>query len=318
MPQQPIKVLVCEDEAIVAKDIERYFKGIGHQVVGIAANGEDALKISKKEKPDVAIMDINLQGKASGIDVARHLSKEYDIPSVYLTAHRNETLLTLAKKTMPLGYLLKPFREAELKMAVEVGLERFHRERDTFKSFQERIGALKKNILDAKNPAFSGTQLGKLKKDTSNTTAKLGDILNEAISQLPIEIENPANIKILDQFDSDLNVSEANKISKPLSIILDELRLENSPEMEVRINSWRVYENAPEIHNAQALPGWYNVVEVTAVDRSKGTKKDLHADWERSAKIKQANQLLSEASGWIVKDKNGGSHPKIRCFIAGE
>lgn len=316
---EQIKVLVCEDEAIVAKDIERFIKGIGHNVVGIAANGKDALEISRRENPDVAIMDINLQGKASGIDVARHLVKELNIPSVYLTAHRNESLLKLAKKTMPLGYLLKPFREAELKMAVEVGLERHNRELNTFKNFQSRIDSLKNEMEKTKqstsDPLVNNSSVSAAKPGSKG---KLGDILNEAISRLPINLENSASIKILDQFDSGLEVSKPNEVSEPLSIVLEELREENSPNLEVRVNAWRVYENAPEIHNKTALPGWFSVVEITAVDRGRGEKEDLHGKWSKSSKIKKASQLLEQKSGWIITDKNGGSHPKIRCFFAGE
>jgi len=120
-------ILVCEDERLVAKDIENSLLRNGYSVAGTASNSDEAIRIAREKAPDLALMDIRLKGSLNGVEIAGILAEEFGIPSIYLTAHADSETLEQAKGTLPLSYLLKPFDEDELKVAVETGLHR-HRE----------------------------------------------------------------------------------------------------------------------------------------------------------------------------------------------
>ena len=122
-------ILVCEDERLIARDIEAALSRNGYRVVGIAANGEEAIRIAKEKLPDLALMDIRLKGPLSGIEVAGTLVDELGIPSIFLTAYADDDTLSHAKATQPLSYLVKPFNEVELKAVVEVALHRYREQR---------------------------------------------------------------------------------------------------------------------------------------------------------------------------------------------
>ena len=118
----PTSLLVVEDESIVAMDIKHRAEGLGYRVVGIAASGEDAIKLAREEKPDLVLMDIVLKGEMDGIEAAEVIREEMNIPVVYLTAYSDEKTLSRAKLTGPFGYIIKPFEDRELHSAIEVAL----------------------------------------------------------------------------------------------------------------------------------------------------------------------------------------------------
>ncbi len=116
------KILIVEDEGLVALKTKKDLERIGYDVVAIFASGEEALEGIDAVRPDLILMDIKLQGKIDGIDAANDISEKYDVPVIYLTAHSEENTLRRAKKTEPYGYLLKPIDEKELHIAVEIAL----------------------------------------------------------------------------------------------------------------------------------------------------------------------------------------------------
>ncbi|MBF0559568.1 MAG: response regulator [Nitrospirae bacterium] len=116
------KILIVEDEGVVALTIKKDLELMEYEVVDIFASGEEAIEGIKAANPDLILMDIKLQGKMDGIETANDISKQYDVPVIYLTAHSEEETLRRAKKTEPYGYLLKPVNEKELHTAVEIAL----------------------------------------------------------------------------------------------------------------------------------------------------------------------------------------------------
>jgi PAS domain S-box-containing protein len=116
------KILVVEDEAIVAMDIENRVSLLGYDIVGIAAKGEDAIALSRTFRPELILMDIRLQGDMDGISAADIIRKEYRIPIVFLTAFAEDNTLERAKSVEPYGYLLKPFEDRELKVMIEMAV----------------------------------------------------------------------------------------------------------------------------------------------------------------------------------------------------
>ncbi|WP_433832018.1 sigma 54-interacting transcriptional regulator [Flavobacterium anhuiense] len=113
------KVLIVEDEFIVANDLQLILKHAGYIVTGIAVSAEEALENITKNKPDLILLDIFLEGEQSGIDLAKKLKTE-NIAFVYLSANSNQTILEEAKKTDPYGFLVKPFREKDLLVTLEI------------------------------------------------------------------------------------------------------------------------------------------------------------------------------------------------------
>ena len=117
-------ILIVEDENIVAMDIEHGLKRLGYKVSAIVNNGKDAIKEATATKPDLILMDIQIQGDMDGIETADQIQKLLNIPVIFLTAYADEATLQKAKEVDPYGYLLKPFEETELHTAIEVVLQK--------------------------------------------------------------------------------------------------------------------------------------------------------------------------------------------------
>lgn len=118
------KILVVEDEWIIANDIKDCLISMGYMVSGIAASSDEALARVEECLPDLVLMDIVLKGDKNGIETVRELRSRYDIPVIYLTAYDNQYLVDQAKGTDNHGYLLKPFKDRELHIAIQLALHR--------------------------------------------------------------------------------------------------------------------------------------------------------------------------------------------------
>ncbi|MBL8019819.1 MAG: response regulator [Leptospirales bacterium] len=123
------KILIVEDESIVALNLQNRLKSLGYGVAGVAASGEDAVKRCGEVNPDLVLMDIMLQGEMDGIGAAERIRKNYDVPVVYLTAYADDVTLDRAKMTEPFGYILKPFEVKEIRTTVEIALYKHKMER---------------------------------------------------------------------------------------------------------------------------------------------------------------------------------------------
>jgi two-component system, response regulator PdtaR len=118
------RIFIVEDEGIVAADLADRLDQLGYDAAGQAASGEMAIKKIAATLPDLILMDIVLQGNMDGVEVAEEIQKLYKIPVVYLTSHADEATMQRARITGPFGYVLKPFEERELHMAIEIALYR--------------------------------------------------------------------------------------------------------------------------------------------------------------------------------------------------
>lgn len=127
--QRKIRVLVVEDEIVVSEDLQQRLVTLGFEVAAAADTAADAIGLAASTRPDVALMDIMLHGRPEGIDAAEHLRGELDIPVIYLTAHSDSATLQRAKLTDPAGYIVKPFDDAQLRVAIELAPMRHEMER---------------------------------------------------------------------------------------------------------------------------------------------------------------------------------------------
>jgi signal transduction histidine kinase/DNA-binding NarL/FixJ family response regulator len=120
--REPARVLVAEDEQIVALELKDRLSRAGHEVAAIAASAEEAIEAAERLHPDLLIMDIKLQGDMDGIAAVEVIRRLADVPVIYLTAFADSRTVERAKATGPYGYILKPFDERELQIAVEMAL----------------------------------------------------------------------------------------------------------------------------------------------------------------------------------------------------
>ncbi len=117
-------VLIVEDQLVIAEDIRQAVEGMGHQVCGIAISYEEGVGLVQRHQPDLVILDIKLQGKKSGIDLAYVILKKYPTTSfIYLTSYFDRKTLKGASKTLPGAYLVKPFKDQDLMSAIEVSMQ---------------------------------------------------------------------------------------------------------------------------------------------------------------------------------------------------
>lgn len=133
-----VKILIVEDEVIVARDIEDMVKAQGYDALAIAYSGEAAIKKAEELKPDLVLMDILLKGEMDGIEAAEQIYNRFHIPIVYLTAYAEDKTIERAKLTEPFGYLLKPFEERELHTAIEIALYK-HKLETALRESEERF-----------------------------------------------------------------------------------------------------------------------------------------------------------------------------------
>jgi len=140
------RVLIVEDEAILACDLESCLESFGYEVTGIASSAEEALRLAAASQPELAVMDIHIRGSIDGIEVADHFHRNQGPAVVFLTAHSTDDVLQRAKVTQPLAYLLKPYQGGELKVALEVALYRRRMEREQ----EELIRKLEQALAEVK------------------------------------------------------------------------------------------------------------------------------------------------------------------------
>ena len=115
-----IKLLIVEDDPIIASDLERSLSKMGFLIMGSTESGEDALEAIEREIPDLILMDIQLEGDLDGIDTAHIISKKHLIPIIYLTSNSDQATFNRAKLTQPYGVLSKPFRYTDIRNSIDL------------------------------------------------------------------------------------------------------------------------------------------------------------------------------------------------------
>ena len=126
-----LKVLIVEDEPLIASDIHFTVSESGYTVIGIAHTSIKAMDMINTRKPDIVLLDISIKGDKSGIDIGRILKSDYKIPFIYVTSFADKNTLELAKETLPYGYIIKPFKDKDIPTAIEMAMFRYHAEQGT-------------------------------------------------------------------------------------------------------------------------------------------------------------------------------------------
>ena len=139
------RLLIVEDQAIVAADLEARLRTMGYEPVGVTALGENAFPLAEELQVDLVLMDIQLKGATDGITAANHIRDGLEIPVVFVTAHTDEATFQRARITAPFGYVLKPFNDHELHTAIEVALDR-HASEVRLKRTQQSLATVIESI----------------------------------------------------------------------------------------------------------------------------------------------------------------------------
>jgi signal transduction histidine kinase len=183
----PARILVVEDEGIVGLDIQSKLEAMGYDVPSVVSTAADAISAAERMRPDLVLMDIQLEGDMDGVDAARRIGDDYEIPVVYLTAYSDETTLARAKTAQTFGYLLKPFEERELYTTVEIALFRHRAETDKARLEErvrqaekmEAVGQLSAGIAHHFNLMLQGI-IGNLDLASMSATDDLRPFLHDA------------------------------------------------------------------------------------------------------------------------------------------
>lgn len=139
-----VKILVVEDEIIIADHICDSLEELGYEPLEPAISYTEAIETIEAEKPDIAILDVQLAGKKTGIDLAKRIIEKYDFPFIFLTSNADAATINLAKEVMPPAYLIKPFTKDDLFSSIEI----------TLHNFSKKIGEVKDSNLVFKDSLF--------------------------------------------------------------------------------------------------------------------------------------------------------------------
>lgn len=119
-----LKILIVEDEIVIAEDLKEVLESLNYQVVGIAIKYSEVFPLIEETEPNLILLDIILGGKKDGVDVAEKLNIEYKIPFVFMTSHADKATVDRAKKVTPLAYLVKPFNKEDIYTTIEMATAR--------------------------------------------------------------------------------------------------------------------------------------------------------------------------------------------------
>lgn len=119
-----LRALIVEDEILIAEELRERLSRLGFFVIAAVDSAEEGIEIATAERPDLVLMDIRLKGTKDGVQAAREIHEQVDVPIVYLTAHSDRLTVDRAKRTHYDGFILKPFRARELQSTIEIAIQR--------------------------------------------------------------------------------------------------------------------------------------------------------------------------------------------------
>lgn len=176
------RILVVEDEAIVARDIAQQLQSLGYAPVGIATTAQEALNMVEAQSPDLVLMDIQLSGEADGISAAENIRLRFQLPVVFLTAYSADEILQRAKLTEPFGYILKPFSERELSTTIAMALYKHHAEIKLLNTTRQ-LKALSRRVLEVQE------------QERRHVALELHDELGQSLTAIKINLQLGARLK---------------------------------------------------------------------------------------------------------------------------
>jgi PAS domain S-box-containing protein len=283
------KILIVEDETIVALDIERKLAKSGYEVVGSVTSGEAAIDKVKETPPDLILMDISLEGDIDGIDAAERIQRHFDIPIIYLTAHSHPQTLERAKITEPYGYIVKPFERRSLHATIEMALYK-HQMKLKLKEKDDNFRNLAENASDGMLIAtVNGNHVYANRRATELTGYNASQLLKVCFNR-PLEHE---------------------KNGSGSENWLDEISLPQKREITIEVGEkgtvlLEITETKTIWHGQPAVMALLR--DITQIKRTEEERKRLRAYLEQSRKM----EALGTLAGGIAHDFNN-----LLCIILG-
>ncbi len=256
------RILIVEDEAIVALDIKGRLKALGYEVLDIVTSGERAVEKNAELSPDLILMDIMLEGQMDGIDAALEIHKDYDTPIIYLTAYADEKTLDRAKVTEPFGYIIKPFEDRELSLTIEMALYK-HKAEATLNENRRWLRTTFNSIGDAVVTLSDDGVIKSLNKAAERLMGKS--------DSKSCGLDFSSAINLYDSKGKEVNVLDSFEKNRGNSAIFNDLALWSG--------------------NGHNTPVSLNIAPITERDRTMGTvivMRDMTA-------IKQGEQALKQS-----------------------
>lgn len=145
------KILIVEDEMVIAMDLQVCLQRQGYIVTGHATRGEEVITVINDNRPDIILMDVKLEGSIDGVETAQMIYDNYDIPVIFITSYSNKTIIDRAKKTNPFGYIVKPFDEKELFTNIELAIFKHETElklKESEKKYRELSESIQQIIIE--------------------------------------------------------------------------------------------------------------------------------------------------------------------------
>lgn len=144
------KILIVEDEPIIAEDLALILQKVGYQVVGIANDGSTALDLLHTQQPDLALLDIALDSSLSGFDIAKVINEKYKIPFIFITSFSDKYTLERAKEVYPHGYIVKPFKKRDILANIEIAMHRSLQKPKSIYRSQEELNSIASQNISSK------------------------------------------------------------------------------------------------------------------------------------------------------------------------
>jgi len=266
------RILIVEDEAIVAEDLAQKLSRLDYEVLAVVARGEESVARARARRPDLVLMDIRLEGKMDGVEAAGLIRRECDVPVIYLTAHSDSATLQRAKLTEPFGYILKPFEELELETQIQIALYK-HRAEQQVRQEREWLQVTLRSIGDA---VITGDAAGRVTSLNPVAEALTGWKLAEALSRPVEEV-----FRILDE-------ESREPAPSPVERVLNEgkaIGLANHTVLIARDGSERAIDDtAAPIADARGRILGVVIVfhDVTERRRAEGALRRAKQEWERT------------------------------------
>ena len=195
------RILIVEDEAIVARDIAMQVQALGYEAVGIAANAEQALLLAAQERPNLVLMDVQLSGVVDGIAAAAAMRAQFSLPVVFLTAFAADEVLERAKLTEPFGYILKPFTERELSTTLAMALYK-HEAETRLRNTTRQLKALSRRVLEVQE------------LERRRVAVELHDELGQSLTAIKINLQLSQRLK--DKALADINLENIHIVEDAL------------------------------------------------------------------------------------------------------
>ena len=195
------KILIVEDETLIAADLKVRVEKLGYAVCGVARTGENALKLVEATAPDMVLIDIVLAGDLDGIESARQIRNKWRTPVIFVTSHADETYLSRAKEVRPFGYLIKPFQDHDLRVTLEISLYVAQAERqrrlveEALQVSEKRFRLLFETSSDAHfvHPLDENGNPGRFVEVNETACRRLGYTREELLRMTPVDIGLPEN-----------------------------------------------------------------------------------------------------------------------------